>query len=137
MGWEDATEVKRMELSQQEVKVFVRILNTYYAYSALLKDEELNDDKGENAKHLDQFLYNLQMILMDLYFEDLGPGEYVEFDPFINLLMDTPPNEIVLYHSQELQEQQEKEEEELEPVLEETVPESEEMYVRFNCLLCL
>ena len=52
------------------------------------------------------------MILMDLYFEDLGPGEYVEFDPFINLLMDTPPNEIVLYHSQELQEQQEKEEEE-------------------------
>jgi hypothetical protein len=112
MGWEDATEVKRIELSEQEVKVFVRILNTYYAYSNLLKDEDLNDDEGENAKHLDQFLYNLQMILKDRYFEDLGPGEYVEFDPFINLLMDSPPNEIVLYHSQQLQEQQEKEEEE-------------------------
>jgi hypothetical protein len=112
MGWEDATEVKRIELSEQEVKVFVRILNTYYAYSNLLKDEELDDDQGENAKHLDQFLCNLQMILKDRYFEDLGPGEYVEFDPFINLLMNTPPNEIVLYHSQELQEQQKKEEEE-------------------------
>ena len=111
MGWEDATEVKRIQLSEQEVKVFVRILNTYYAYSNLLKDEELDDDEGENAKHLDRFLYNLQMILKDRYFEDIGPGEYVEFDPFINLLMDTPPNEIVLYHSQELQEKQEKEEE--------------------------
>ena len=112
MGWEDATEIKRIELSEKEIKVFVRILNSYYAYSKLLEDEGLDDDEGENANHLDQFLFNFQMIIKDKYFENLGPGEYVEYEPFISLSMDTPPCEIVLYYSKKLEERQEKEEEE-------------------------